>query len=313
MSDLRVLSLVTNTAPFYKNQIKSLDEVNISVTTVALRKSHPEMGVADSGTIKTTQEYLSMYGATLSRQFRSYDLVHANCGTTAPIALLQPTRPVVVTFWGSELRDGPAKIWNMCCQLADEIILPSTSLAGYIEGDVNIIPFGLDTKLFSPDCQSKARAAIGWDNDKTIVLFPYEKNRIIKNHPLAEQVVSDCNHEIELKTVSEVPYEDMPLYMNASDALLLTSKAESGPMVVKEAALCNLPVVTTDVGFTSEVLSDVHNSFVCNSKQELVENLEKVLDTECRSDGREKLVDDVNLQHMGKQLSAVYHCALDRE
>jgi glycosyltransferase involved in cell wall biosynthesis len=40
----------------------------------------------------------------------------------------------------------------------------------------------------------------------------------------------------------------VPVWLNASDALLLTSAHEGSPTVVKEALACNLPVVSVDVG-----------------------------------------------------------------
>ena len=44
------------------------------------------------------------------------------------------------------------------------------------------------------------------------------------------------------------PNSDVPIWINASDVLLMTSLHEGSPTIVKEALACNLPVVSVDVG-----------------------------------------------------------------
>ncbi|MDJ1434188.1 glycosyltransferase [Halostagnicola sp. A-GB9-2] len=79
--------------------------------------------------------------------------------------------------------------------------------------------------------------------------FPYDPSRTVKNHPLAEEVVDQVKEETsksaELQVVYGVDHEDVPLYINAADALLLTSHREGFLNSVKEAMACNLPVVST--------------------------------------------------------------------
>jgi glycosyltransferase involved in cell wall biosynthesis len=100
--------------------------------------------------------------------------------------------------------------------------------------------------------------------------------------------------------------------MNASDAVLVTSTREAGPMVVKEAAACNVPVVATDVGFVRETLAGVEHAHVCESEAELVDGLEAVLDGRVRSDGR-TAVDLLGTGEMSERLADVYRRAVRGE
>jgi glycosyltransferase involved in cell wall biosynthesis len=80
--------------------------------------------------------------------------------------------------------------------------------------------------------------------------------------------------------------------MNAADCLLLTSMAEGSPVVVKEALMCNLPVVATDVADVRETLAGVSPSAVCgHDPRELGAALVDVLRAERRSNGRSERPD----------------------
>ena len=57
--------------------------------------------------------------------------------------------------------------------------------------------------------------------------------------------------------------EDLPFYYNVADLFALPSKSGEGlPLVALEAMACGLPVVATDVGGTSEVLSADYGKLV---------------------------------------------------
>jgi glycosyltransferase involved in cell wall biosynthesis len=80
----------------------------------------------------------------------------------------------------------------------------------------------------------------------------------------------------------------MPLLMNAADCLLLTSSIEGSPNVVKEALMCNLPVVATPAGDVDELLEGVAPSYLCPaSETALSEALISCLQEPRRSNGRE--------------------------
>jgi glycosyltransferase involved in cell wall biosynthesis len=81
---------------------------------------------------------------------------------------------------------------------------------------------------------------------------------------------------------------DVPTLMNAADCLLLTSSLEGSPNVVKEALMCNLPVVATDVGDVAERLDGVEPSVVCQDLPDsLAAALHHCLAPRRRSNGRE--------------------------
>ncbi|MFC7045291.1 glycosyltransferase [Halobacteriaceae archaeon GCM10025711] len=302
---MKVLQLVTTPSSFFTKQVAALDERGVESTVVTV----PGSGHAG----RSPGDYLQFYREVLGAAVDDYDVVHANYGLTGLFALAQPRRPVVLTLWGSEVMGHAG--WldtasRRAARHADAVIAPSETLASALDVDHTVVPFGVDTELFRPIPRADARAELGWDDDETVVLFPYSPDRQVKNHPLAERVVDAVPHDARLQTISQVPYEQMPYYMNASDAVLVTSRRESGPMVVKEAAACNVPVVTTDVGFTREVLGDVTNSHVAASERDLVDGLATVLDGDGRSDGR-TVVDATTLDQMGDRIRGVYDRVLD--
>ena len=304
--DIRVLQLATSRRSFFQNQVRVLEAQGVECETLIVPRSRGEGG-------RGPREYLSFYLQTLGRGLEDFDLVHVNYGLIGPLALAQPTRPVVTTLWGSDMM-GPnwlRYVSEFTSQRSDAVISPSKSISRLLDVPHEYIPFGIDTDLFSPMDKEAAREKVGWptDTDEQIVLFPYDPERPVKNYALAERVVSRVPHAT-LKTVSGVSYEEMPDYMSASDALLVTSEHESGPMTVCEAASTNLPVVSRDVGFVTDVLDAVDHSAIANTEAELVSSLTDILSTGERSNGR-AIIDRYSLDKLGRELVSVYQKVLN--
>lgn len=302
---MNVLQLVNTRRPFFDAQVEALEVRGIDCATLSVPGEHS----TDSG--HSVGDYLA-FQRDLLRVSRGYDLVHANYGLLGPLALAQPNRPVVLTLWGSEVM-GHAwwldRVSSLSARASDAVIVPSPAMSPHVPCEHEVIPFGVDTDRFRPIPQAEARERLGWPPEDDVVLFPYPEERTVKNYPLAASVVESVPVDAELRTMSGVPHEEVPYYMNASDAVLVTSRRESGPMVVKEAVACNVPVVATDVGFVSRTLDGVANSYVCDSKGELVEALERVLRAGERSDGR-TAGPDLSLDRMGERIERVYESVL---
>jgi glycosyltransferase involved in cell wall biosynthesis len=299
---MRVLQLVTTPRPFFDDQVTALERRGVECTTVTVPGTRGDRSLAD---------YLRYVHRVRTGADERYDLVHANYGLTAPAAFAHPSSPVVLTFWGSDLMGGRwlTGLSRLAARRADAVVVPSKVLSSHLDCRHHRLPFGVDTDVFRPIPRHLARRRVGWDPDETVVLFPYSRDRPVKNHRLAERVVERIDADATLRTVSDVPHHRMPAYMNASDAVLVTSRRESGPMVVKEASACNVPVVSTDVGFVRDVLTPVDHSAVCRTETELVTMLDRMLASCGRSNGR-WAADGLDVDHLGERLHALYESLL---
>jgi glycosyltransferase involved in cell wall biosynthesis len=59
-----------------------------------------------------------------------------------------------------------------------------------------------------------------------------------------------------------VPHEEVPIWLNASDVVLLTSLHEGSPNIIKEALACDLPVVSVDVGDVCERINGIEGCHI---------------------------------------------------
>lgn len=313
---MQVLNLVNNPkANCYRNQIEGLADLGVSSDTLSPTiRGEPASGWTDES--RSVFDYLRFHPTVLRRALDGYDLVHANYGLTAPAAVTQPIRPVVISLWGSDLLGEFGWLSRLCARFADAVIVMSSRMAAALSTSTPtyVIPHGVDTDLFSPQPRAQAREAVGWDRTGKHVLFPYPTARDVKDFPRAQRVVAAVQRELDdpvtLHTVTGLEHDRMPQFMNAADALLLTSKHEGSPATVKEALACNRPVISTDVGDVAERLAGVEYSAVCRTDAELVESLRWVLESgELASNGR-AAVSDMSLEATAEQIRAVYQTVL---
>ena len=79
--------------------------------------------------------------------------------------------------------------------------------------------------------------------------------------------------------------------MHTIDILCMTSTIEGSPQIIKEAMACNCPIVATDVGDISEVISGTDGCFITSFKpEEVVEKINFALEFNKRTNGREKIM-----------------------
>jgi len=312
---MNILSLVTNRyASFYEKQTEALINHGVNITHIYPEGQSPNPA-KHTEIRRGYTDYLRSYQRLLQEYNQDYDLVHVNYGLMAPLALAQPHRPIVLSLWGSDLSGKVGVLSRYCAKLCDEVIVMSEEMKDKLGQESHVIPHGIDFDQFKPIDQRQARNVVGWNLDDTFVLFPYHPSRTVKNYPLAKHIVEEVNkelkEEIELKVVYGVDHDEIPYYMNASDALLLTSDQEGFPNSIKEAMACNTPVVSTDVGDIKTRLNKTKNSHVCDSRNDLIKSLYTVLKNGGRSDGRNH-ISDLSINEANKKIIDLYNKSLKK-
>ena len=213
---------------------------------------------------------------------RKYDILHAFYGHSGALAQLQKKYPVVVTFLGSDLlSEKDSRIGKYAARKADGVIVMTEEMKIESGRDARVIPFGANTHIFKPRPKHKARAELGLPPDKKLILFPWDPTRPEKRYWLAEEAVSLLNHEsdAELLALHNKPREMISKYMNACDAMILTSRHEGSPLAVREAIACKLPVVAVDVGDVRAIIERSNGGYIAEgSAQAIAEKLSLALD-----------------------------------
>lgn len=236
---------------------------------------------------------------------KKYDLIHAHFGQSGLLALFPKIYPLVITFRGSDVEGIvdekshytlQGKILQLISRLtatmADECILVSSSMTKKLpKRDYHIIPSGIDLDLFKPGSKIEARKTLGLLHEKQYILFGGNPDQPVKRYNLALEVMQRVQDEMpdtELITPCKIPHTVMPVYMNASDVLLMTSSHEGSPNMIKEALACNLPIVSTKVGDVEERIGDVEGCFVSDidNPEKLAEYVIKVLKQRIEISGR---------------------------
>jgi glycosyltransferase involved in cell wall biosynthesis len=306
---IQALHLITTPRPFFDQQIEVLEAHGIDCTVLTV----PE----PTGETRSVDGYVRFYRDVLAQIRRAeYDLVHANYGLLAPLAVAQPVRPIILSLWGTDVHGRLGWVAAQFGRVFDAQIAVSKELALKLPFDCRVIPHGIDFDRFRPIPKTEALTELGWPQNHRHVLFPYDPSREVKNYDRAERLVQRANQAVsvpvELQAVHGVPHERVPVYMNAADTLLLTSRWEGSPNAVREALACNLPVVSTDVGDVSEQVAGVARSHVCATDDELVDRLVAILQAGQRSDGR-TANGRYDLSQMGARLLSVYASVLEDE
>ena len=229
-----------------------------------------------------------------------HDVIHANysfCGFTAAMAL---SSPLVVSLMGSDTKTtGLLKFATKTCIkfFWKETIVKSQSMAEDLNAvsRVNVIPNGVDIALFEKTNQDTARKKLDFDNSKKHVVFIGDPFRFSKNGQLAQKCVENLhNPDVKFHIVNGLPHSEIINYMHAADVILMTSRYEGSPNVIKEAMACNKPIVSTNVGDVAYLLDGLEGCYVTNQLEtEITSGLKKALDfaaTTKFTKGTEKLV-----------------------
>jgi glycosyltransferase involved in cell wall biosynthesis len=184
--------------------------------------------------------------------------------------------PIVVTFRGSDLLGENLSGWmrkivshyGVICSRraaheADGVVVVARHLIGALNGTakpekIRVIPSGIDLNRFKPMDSLACKNKLGWKLESFHVVFASSSGDPVKRPRLAQAAVEHSKRlgcPAEFHFITGIPSSEVPLWMNAADALLMTSLHEGSPNVVKEALACGLPVVSVEVGDVVEQIN----------------------------------------------------------
>ena len=158
--------------------------------------------------------------------------------------------------------------------------------------------------------------------DASIILFAGAFDNAVKDAPLAQQSMDVLNADvpffeggrgslIELRGYSRT---EVNLLMCAADCLLLTSKREGSPQVIKEAMVCGCPIVSVDVGDVSERIADLDGCFLARTRdpQEIANLLAKALAHKGKTQGRQRIIDEeLSNKQIARSLIHLYNSIIN--
>lgn len=195
---------------------------------------------------------------------RRFDLVHAHYGLAGWCARLAGARPLLVTFHGTDVRHGV--VGPLSRRLAWRVEMVAAVSRALFEAENGrpglppvpgsaVLPCGPDLKRFQPLPRAEARAALGLDPHGRFLFFPANPARPEKRHDRAAELAGAC--DARLLSGGSIEPEQMPLWLNAANAVLVTSDYEGFGMATIEALACEVPVLSTPVGIAPYALTGI--------------------------------------------------------
>ena len=193
-----------------------------------------------------------------------FDLVHAHYGLVGWCARLAGARPLVVTFHGTDVRH--SVVGALSRRLAWRVDLTSAvSRALFAPEDgrpglpripgAAVLPCGPDLGRFRPQSRRQSRLALDLDPDGRYLLFPADPARPEKRHDRAVALAHTCG--VQLLNGGAIEPEQMSLWINAANAVVITSDYEGFGLACVEALACDVPVLSTPVGIAPYALAGI--------------------------------------------------------
>ena len=265
------------------------------------------------------------------------DLIHAHYGLSGLLANLQRRVPVVTTYHGSDINKPNILRFSkiaMCLSVHNIFVsqrnvtlaLSPNSLITYrLKKRYTLLPCGVNLPL--PWCELQTHwveqlTLNQWAQEKLNagvkhVLFAGAFNNAVKDPELAKAAIHELANEgvkVELIELKGYNRDQVNALMYNCDTLLMTSKTEGSPQVIKEAMACGCPIVSVDVGDVAERVSGVEGCYVVSSREPaaIAEALQQALDFPGKTNGRQRIIEmGLRNEQVAERLMAIYERLLE--
>lgn len=231
----------------------------------------------------------------------SPDLVHAHYGLSGLLGVLQNKVPVIITYHNGEILTSLINILSSLSVLFCKYriyVAQHIRAKMFIKSKMNydIIPCGINLAMNMPITREYAKNYFKLNKDKINILFggAYSNNR--KKYSLAKsalEILDDSEKKINLIELKGYNRIEVTYLLTACDLLLLPSKSEGSPQIIKEAMAFNCPIVATDVGDIREIIGNTEGCYISSfAPQDVAEKIMAAIEfvkTKGRTNSREKI------------------------
>lgn len=322
--------------PFIEEQIAALEACSVLII---------RYGVTGKGIIGYLRELPALRRVIRAER---PDIIHAHYGLCGLLANLQRMVPVITTYHGSDINvPSILRISKIAMRLsAHNIFVSARSMAiafrlspfaFRLKKRSTLLPCGVnlpkpwselqtqwvDQLTLNQWAQEKLQA------DARNVLFAGAFDNAVKDPELAFATIQASNTAIgngqwAMESNNQSPISNSPIklielkgynrdqvnaLMYNCDALLMTSKTEGSPQVIKEAMACGCPIVSVDVGDVAERVSGVEGCYVVHTREpkDIAEALLQALAFEGKTNGRERILEmGLSNEQVAKRLVEIY-------
>lgn len=223
--------------------------------------------------------------------------------------------PIVAHALGCDINEY-SKYWLRKIQISqvlkasDRIIVKSIDLAikveqlGAVADNIKTIMNGVDKGKFYPRLMEETRKKVGLSPSIKYLLFvgnlQVEKGLvylltalpkvaksdfkllIIGSGPqeqIMRDLVESLNISSKVEFLGSLAHDQIPIYLNAVDALCLPSLREGCPNIVIESLSCGTPVLASNVGAVPDMITDSQKGIIVNSESSyaIANNIPRIL------------------------------------
>ena len=270
----------------------------------------------------------------LKRAIRQYqpDLIHAHYGLSGLLANFQRRVPVITTYHGSDInKPNILQFSKIAMRLSAHNIFvsqrnvslalsPNSLITYRLKKRYTLLPCGVNLPLPWSEMQTQRIGQLTlnqWvqeklNTGKKHVLFAGAFNNAVKDPELAKAVMNELINlglNVELIELKGYNRNQVNALMYNCDALLMTSKTEGSPQVIKEAMACGCPIVSVDVGDVAERVSGVEGCYVVPTRdpKDIAEALQKALAFQDKTTGRQRIIEmGLSNEQVAKHLMDIY-------